>query len=294
MEIPSGTPESGGSIEDRDERADRRDRTAEIRDRQAEQRDRSADERDEDAEARDRSAERRDAAPADPRPREEGLPEGAERPDRRTTGTPGRRKLDSQGASDRAHAASDRAAASGSRLRGAGDRAQALDDREAASGDRDVAATDRDVSSIDELTGTYRRDPGLVELERELRRAKRTKHPFILAFIDVDGLKATNDSLGHAAGDELLLRVVNAIRDQLRSYDLIVRFGGDEFVCAVLDLDLETTRKRLARAHAALTDEVSFTMGLAEMRADDSLSDLIARADEELYEKRSLRASTRT
>lgn len=293
MDTPSRTPEFPDSVQDRDDRADRRDRTAETRDRHAEQRDRSADERDQDAEARDRSAEKREAGPTDMRSADASVLPGSGLPERRVADVPGRRKLDSQGASDRAHAASDRQAASSSRLRGARDRTQALDDRHAASGDRDVAAIDRDVSSIDELTGTYRRGPGLVELERELSRAKRTKHPFVLAFIDVDGLKATNDSFGHAAGDELLLRVVQAIRDQLRSYDLIVRFGGDEFVCSILDLDLVTATKRFEQAHAALTKGASFTVGLAELRADESLSDLIARADEKLYAVRSLRASTR-
>lgn len=73
-------------------------------------------------------------------------------------------------------------------------------------------------------------------MERETARAKRTKHPFVLAFVDVDRLKATNDSLGHAAGDHLLRRTVESMRKHLRSYDLIVRFGGDEFVCALVDL----------------------------------------------------------
>lgn len=291
MDVPSTIPKRAAN-EGRDETAERRDRTAEIRDRQAEDRDRSADERDQDAEARDRSAEKREAGPLDTRSSENGH-SGAALEERRTRANTGRRRVDSQNASDRAHAASDRQAASGARLVGARDRTMALDDREASSGDRDVAAKDRDVSSLDEQTGTYRRGPGLVELERELSRAKRTKHPFVLAFIDVDGLKATNDSLGHAAGDALLLGVVQAIRDQLRSYDLIARFGGDEFVCAVLDLDLETTTQRFVQAEAALKDGASFTVGLAELKEEDSLTDLIARADEALYAKRSLRPSTR-
>lgn len=291
MDVEPTTPRPLRS-EDRDETAERRDRTAEIRDRQAEDRDRSAEDRDQDAEARDRVAEKRSAAPSDIRSSENG--DGPDlREERRNRANAGRRQLDLQSASDRAHAASDRQAASGARLGGARDRTMALDDREASSGDRDVAAQDRDVSSLDEQTGTYRRGPGMVELERELGRAKRTRHSFVLAFIDVDGLKATNDSLGHAAGDALLLAVVQAIRDQLRSYDLIARFGGDEFVCAVLDLDLETTVQRFTQAAAALTNGASFTVGLAELRKGDSLTDLIARADEALYAKRSLRPLTR-
>lgn len=292
MTVPSTPPESS-STESRDENADRRDRTAQERDLRAEVRDRSASERDLAADERDRSAEEREALPVDPRQLESNDLYGGNPPERRTTQEGGRRQADSLNAADRAHAASDRLAASSSRARGARDRTSALGDREAASGDRDDAAKDRDVSSLDELTDTYRRGPGLLELEREVARAKRTRHPFVLAFIDVDGLKATNDSRGHAAGDHLLLQVVSAIRDQLRSYDLIVRFGGDEFVCGVLDLDLPTTTDRFGQAHAALTGGASFTVGLAALGDDDSLSELIARADEELYAKRSLRGTTR-
>jgi diguanylate cyclase (GGDEF)-like protein len=148
---------------------------------------------------------------------------------------------------------------------------------------------------MDELTGAYRRGPGMVELEREMSRAKRTKHPFVIGFIDVDGLKARNDSLGHAAGDELLIRVVDALRGQLRSYDLIARFGGDEFVCGIQDLNMAETAKRFAIVDNDLrTHDASITVGLAELGEDDSLSQLIARADEELYAKRSLRPTTRT
>lgn len=134
----------------------------------------------------------------------------------------------------------------------------------------------------------------MLELEREMRRAKRTKRPFVIGFIDVDGLKARNDSLGHAAGDELLVKVVDAVRGQLRSYDLIVRFGGDEFVCGIQDLDIAQISKRLRVVDADLrTRGASITVGLAELGEDNSLSSLIARADEELYAKRSLRPSSR-
>lgn len=134
-----------------------------------------------------------------------------------------------------------------------------------------------------------------MELEREASRAKRTKRPFVIAFIDVDGLKAKNDSMGHAAGDELLLNVVDAMRARLRSYDLIVRFGGDEFVCALMDLDLGEAANRFTVVDADLgLRGASITVGLAQLGEEDSLSDLIARADEELYEKRSRRSTTRS
>jgi len=85
-----------------------------------------------------------------------------------------------------------------------------------------MSARERAAYCIDELTGAHRRDAGLVELEREMARAKRTKQPFTLAFGDVDDLKHTNDPHGHAAGDQRLRRVADTIRSHLRSYDLII------------------------------------------------------------------------
>lgn len=260
------------------------------RDRVAEDRDRSAEDRDRLADARDLRSEERQVAPRSAATTRRWRHE----PERREAGS-GRRALDLTAAADRTEAAAAIDAASQSRRVGAEDRMHASNDREASSADRDASARERDVSSIDELTGAHRRGPGLVELEREASRAKRTKHPFSVAFIDVDGLKATNDSLGHAAGDDLLLSVVEAMRGRLRSYDLIVRFGGDEFVCALMDLDMEEAAKRFELVDADLRLRgASITVGLAELGEEDSPADLIARADEELYEKRSRRPSTRS
>ena len=61
-------------------------------------------------------------------------------------------------------------------------------------------------------------------LEHDVLRAKRTNQPFTLAFVDVDGLKRVNDSLGHAAGDHLVRAIAKAIRARLRLYDVIVRY----------------------------------------------------------------------
>src|SRR5438105_3467185 len=74
------------------------------------------------------------------------------------------------------------------------------------------------------------------EIERENRRRTRG---IVVAFVDVDGLKRTNDTLGHAAGDQLLCNVVQSIRARIRSYDLLFRYGGDEFVVGLLDVDMD-------------------------------------------------------
>ncbi len=238
--------------DDRDRNAQDRDQRAEAHDRESETRDARGDARDRRAEARDEAAVRFDAATA-----------------------------------------SDRAAAFRDRRGAATDRMQAADDRKAAAGDRLISARERAVSSIDELTGAYRRDAGILELERETVRAKRTQRPLVLAFVDLDGLKATNDSLGHAAGDQLLRRTVDRIRTQVRSYDLVVRLGGDEFVCLLLDLDTSEAAKRFEAIKLDLeeSEHGSITFGLTELRLEeeDSLEDLMARADEALYREREQR-----
>ncbi len=233
--------------EDRDQNAEDRDRSAEARDQVSEARNERADARDERAEAREEAAD----------------------------------GVDIEAAADRAGALRDRRG-------GASDRTQAADDRGAAAADRALSARERAISSIDEPTGAYRRDAGTLEMEREVARAKRTNRPLVLAFTDVDGLKATNDSLGHHIGDQRLRQTVKSIRAHLRSYDLIVRFGGDEFVCALLDMSMPEATRRFEAVNADLaeTEDGSITVGLAELRSEDSLGDVIARADEALYRER--------
>jgi diguanylate cyclase (GGDEF)-like protein len=234
--------------------ADDRDRTAEGRDRRAEARDQAADARDERSVARDERAEARER--------------GADHVE------PG--------------AAGDRAGASRDRSGAARDRTHAGDDREAASVGRALSAQDRAAASIDALTGAHRRDAGILELERELARAKREGEPMALAFVDVDALKRTNDSLGHRAGDQVLTQTACSIRSHLRSYDLIIRYGGDEFLCALVGMTGEEAAERFSLVNADLTvsRQASVSVGLAELEPEDTVEDLIARADEAMYRER--------
>lgn len=249
------------SGDERDRAAEARDRRSEKIDQAAQLRDDLSEERDERAEARDERAEVRESAAAI-------VGRGA--------------------ASDRAEASQDRAGSAGDRAGSAGDRAHAASDREASSSDRILSAHDRATSSIDELTGSHRRESGLIELRGEAARAQRTGTSFVLAFVDIDGLKAINDSLGHAAGDHLLRQVADTLRANLRPYDLIIRFGGDEFVCGMQDVHLAEAEKRFAGVNTGLatTEQASVSVGLAELGADDSVEDLIRRADADLYHRR--------
>ena len=227
------------------------------------------------ASLRDRGAEARDSL--------------ARRRDReRATGTSAEEVLEC--------AARDRERAAADRERAADDRAQAAADRELAAAERTEALVIRAASAdlleraaTDELTGARTRLFGLDEAAREIERARRKGNTLLLAFIDVDGLKHLNDTRGHQAGDALLRGVGDALRLNLRPYDVIVRYGGDEFLCVMPDVEPREARARFARIALTLTAihvEHTISFGLAQARPGESLTTLIARADADLLQLR--------
>jgi len=241
-----------------------REQTSSLRDRTAEQRDVFARRRDELSKRRDEFARCRDKEAED-------LDAGDLR-DRRDT-------MRVQGLRARGHA---------SRIRAASDRAQALHDRQQAARDRRQAAHDREQAGTDELTGARRRGVGLEELENEIKRARREGHSLVAAYVDVDGLKSVNDKQGHAAGDELLRTVTEWLRRHMRDYDLLVRLGGDEFLCALPNVTLAETRYRFDSFRAKLKDSEgsSVSVGFSELGDGDSSKEFITRADSNLLARR--------
>ena len=178
------------------------------------------------------------------------------------------------------------------RRRAALDRARAAADRERAARDREQAARDREGAELelqqaylDELTGAYLRTAGRLALQREIDRALRGDGRLVLAFLDVNDLKAVNDCSGHAGGDRVLQAVVGAVRSGLRSFDPIVRYGGDEFVCALSGADEDEARRRFLQIHETVAGvhEPGYSVGLATLERGDTLDDLIDRADAAVY-----------
>jgi diguanylate cyclase (GGDEF)-like protein len=197
---------------------------------------------------------------------------------------------------DRKRAAAERAAAAEGRARAAADREQATMDREQAARDRLEGQADREAllrqlatAETDALTGARTRSAGLADVDHEIDRARRTTGRLAVAYVDVVGLKAANDSRGHAVGDVLLQRIVIAIRARLRPYDLIVRLGGDEFLCVMSDATVDDARQRLRAVQAALAAEAEpaqITVGFAALGPDDVAAELIERADSDMLASR--------
>ncbi len=134
---------------------------------------------------------------------------------------------------------------------------------------------------LDALTGAFRREMGRLALRNEIERARRADGKFVIAFIDVDGLKGVNDRDGHAAGDRVLRTLAATMRANLRPYDPIVRFGGDEFICGIASIDPDEVRHRIAVIDQSLRNAtgVGITAGLAALTSTESLEELTEKAD---------------
>jgi diguanylate cyclase (GGDEF)-like protein len=252
-----------------------RDETAAEQDRASQERDELAAKRDGDALIRDHRAEKLDRSD--------------ELADRQTLRV---EEIRSRAGQARGRAAVARVEAASARKGAAKARERAALDRMCAWHNRELAARERLHSGTDDLTGARRRGVGLEELQNEIDRARRTGGNLVAAFVDVDGLKSVNDGLGHAAGDALLRNVADGLRRHVRSYDLVVRLGGDEFLCALPGVSETEARARLADLVTELRaaePPSSVSFGLAELRDGERPDSLIDRADHALLATRRVR-----
>lgn len=151
----------------------------------------------------------------------------------------------------------------------------------------------RRLASMDPLTGVLARSGLSDQGQRLLSEMRRHHRPLSLLLMDMDQFKAVNDSLGHEAGDRLLRHLAERARLVLRGEDVLARLGGDEFVAILPSTDgagagvvAERLREALHHAHMLFHGEevpVPLSIGVAEARPDDTLDELIKRADLAMY-----------
>ena len=149
-------------------------------------------------------------------------------------------------------------------------------------------------ATIDPLTKCYNRRQLYHMISKEVTRAWRYNTPFCLLMVDIDHFKAINDTYGHSAGDEALKTLVQSIQSQLRSSDSVGRYGGEEFIVILSEIDAkiafqvaERLRKTVSKLKIETPDKRTFSMtvsmGLVESTHSQDVNQLIQLADKALY-----------
>jgi diguanylate cyclase (GGDEF)-like protein len=146
----------------------------------------------------------------------------------------------------------------------------------------------------DPLTGVLNRRAILERLTAELERSRRERHAVAVAIIDCDGFKRINDTLGHQAGDDVLIAIVCRLRNCIRSYDALGRLGGDEFLVAAPMASGGSPAELFERLREAVhlapliagttSAAVSVSIGWTLSHPNDNVSSLLSRADAALYQ----------
>lgn len=151
----------------------------------------------------------------------------------------------------------------------------------------------KEMAATDPLTGLYNRREYDMLFQHEMERANRMNTPLSVGIIDLDHFKQVNDTYGHAAGDEVLRRTARLFRENLRTMDVVGRWGGEEFIIMLPEIAIDQanmTCNRLLKALAA-TDidvgsasiKITATIGITQLLPGDKIDEVIRRADEALY-----------
>jgi diguanylate cyclase (GGDEF)-like protein len=159
----------------------------------------------------------------------------------------------------------------------------------------DAAEASRHASLHDPLTGLANRAVVLDHLQLALARAGRRSMLVAVVFLDLDDFKSINDTLGHRAGDEVLVGIGERLRRAIRPSDTLGRWGGDEFVVLCEDLERASDTPNIVARLAAVFDapftthdtdlRVSASIGVTVSRnANDRPAELIHAADSAMYE----------
>ena len=151
------------------------------------------------------------------------------------------------------------------------------------------------LATTDPLTGLSNRRQIMARLEEECERIQRGGIGLSCIMLDVDHFKQVNDTYGHQQGDEVLKMIASQARASLRAYDVVGRYGGEEFIVLLPETDLETAQAVAERLHLAIQasailktatghpQPTTVSLGLTQWRSGDTVDTLIHRADEALY-----------
>jgi diguanylate cyclase len=150
-----------------------------------------------------------------------------------------------------------------------------------------------ELAELDELTGSYNRRCIMRMLDEEIARAARSGASCSIALIDLDWFKRINDAFGHPTGDEVLRTFAITMYANLRNSDRFGRYGGEEFLLVLPDLDADGAVRALDRLRAIISDldwsafspgmKVTISAGVATLKPNETPDTFLARADSALY-----------
>lgn len=152
--------------------------------------------------------------------------------------------------------------------------------------------TEKSLASIDPLTAALNRRAFFDIAEYEINRSQRYGHAITVAYIDLDNFKEINDRLGHAVGDRLLTTVTETIAGNMRSTDILARFGGDEFVIMLPETPGDAAATFLGKLHTLLNQAmqtqgwgVTFSIGAVTYpKPPATVEEIIRKADTLMYD----------
>ncbi|MBK9925882.1 MAG: PAS domain S-box protein [Anaerolineales bacterium] len=144
----------------------------------------------------------------------------------------------------------------------------------------------KQLTFIDPLTSLYNRRGFLYFAENYFLLMRRHQYKLLIFYADLDGLKQINDTLGHKAGDEAIIKAAEALNKTFRASDLKARLGGDEFVILAIEADdnnAQTLRERLS--NNLKENNLSMSVGVIHIKEETDLTidDLLSNADEAMY-----------
>jgi diguanylate cyclase (GGDEF)-like protein len=153
------------------------------------------------------------------------------------------------------------------------------------------------LSILDALTGLHNRRFGEERLKEEIDRAEKTGDPLAVIVLDLDHFKEINDQFGHAAGDAALKKFAHRLRKAVRSCDVPVRIGGDEFLVILPDCPrdkLNDILSRLGTPEVMIDSKnirIRYSVGRSHHQVTDTIKTMLKRADECLYTQKRARSS---
>jgi diguanylate cyclase (GGDEF)-like protein len=150
-----------------------------------------------------------------------------------------------------------------------------------------------ELAELDELTGSYNRRCIMRMLDEEIARAARSGSPCSVALIDLDWFKRINDAFGHPTGDEVLRTFAITMFANIRANDRFGRYGGEEFLLILPDMDAANAVRALDRLRAIISEldwsafspsmKVTISAGVATLKQNETPDTFLARADSALY-----------